>query len=89
MTWPGLQHYADTLNPGKSSLVKQFIDNVFDDLYYPTIESSHSKTVSFNGKEFDCLIIDTAGQVMHTLHFRVAYNSAITPLLIRILRFVG
>ncbi|KAF8064245.1 hypothetical protein FPV67DRAFT_1629313 [Lyophyllum atratum] len=47
---------------GKSSLVKQFIENHFVDAYYPTIESTFSKTVNYKGVEYDCHIIDTAGQ---------------------------
>ncbi|TRM63163.1 P-loop containing nucleoside triphosphate hydrolase protein [Schizophyllum amplum] len=47
---------------GKSSLVGQFIDNEFKESYYPTIESSHQKTVKHNGAEYMLNIIDTAGQ---------------------------
>jgi len=47
---------------GKSSLVKQFIENHFVDSYYPTIESSFVKSVVYKGTEYDCHIIDTAGQ---------------------------
>lgn len=48
---------------GKSSLVIQFIENHFVDAYYPTIESTFSKGVVYQGVEYDCDIIDTAGQV--------------------------
>jgi len=47
---------------GKSSLVKQFIENHFVDSYYPTIESTFAKSVVYKGIEYDCHIIDTAGQ---------------------------
>ncbi|KAF9528812.1 P-loop containing nucleoside triphosphate hydrolase protein [Crepidotus variabilis] len=47
---------------GKSSLVKQFIENHFMDSYYPTIESTFAKSVVYKGVEYDCHIIDTAGQ---------------------------
>ncbi|KAF8904688.1 P-loop containing nucleoside triphosphate hydrolase protein [Gymnopilus junonius] len=47
---------------GKSSLVKQFIENHFQDSYYPTIESTFAKSVVYKGVEYDCHIIDTAGQ---------------------------
>jgi len=47
---------------GKSSLVKQFIDNNFADSYFPTIESTFSKAVAYKGVEYECDIIDTAGQ---------------------------
>jgi hypothetical protein len=48
---------------GKSSLIIQFIENHFVDSYYPTIESTFSKSVNYKGIEYDCDIIDTAGQV--------------------------
>ncbi|KAG2042899.1 small GTPase superfamily [Suillus americanus] len=47
---------------GKSSLVIQFIENHFVDAYYPTIENTFSKGVAYRGVEYDCDIIDTAGQ---------------------------
>jgi len=47
---------------GKSSLVIQFIENHFVEAYYPTIESTFNKSVSYKGVEYDCDIIDTAGQ---------------------------
>jgi Ras homolog enriched in brain len=52
---------------GKSSLVIQFIENHFVESYYPTIESTFSKTISFNGVDYDCDIIDTAGQDEYTI----------------------
>ena len=48
---------------GKSSLVIQFTENQFIESYYPTIESTHTKSVSYKGVDYDCDIIDTAGQV--------------------------
>jgi len=47
---------------GKSSLIIQFIENHFVESYYPTIESTFSKSVNYKGTEYDCDIIDTAGQ---------------------------
>ncbi|KAJ7250535.1 small GTPase superfamily [Mycena haematopus] len=47
---------------GKSSLVKQFIDGNFSESYYPTIETTATKTIMYNGIEYPCEIIDTAGQ---------------------------
>jgi len=47
---------------GKSSLVVQFIENHFVDSYYPTIENTFSKSINHKGVEYDCDIIDTAGQ---------------------------
>jgi len=49
-----------------SSLVKQFIENHFVDSYYPTIESTFVKSVVYKGVEYDCHIIDTAGQDEYT-----------------------
>ena len=48
---------------GKSSLVISFIDNNFVESYYPTIESTFSKSINHKGTEYECDIIDTAGQV--------------------------
>lgn len=47
---------------GKSSLVQQFIENHFVESYYPTIEATFSKSVTYKGVDYDCDIIDTAGQ---------------------------
>ncbi|KAA1466454.1 hypothetical protein DENSPDRAFT_856137 [Dentipellis sp. KUC8613] len=47
---------------GKSSLVLQFIENHFVESYYPTIENTFSKSINYKGVEYDCDIIDTAGQ---------------------------
>lgn len=47
---------------GKSSLVVQYVDHTFVDAYYPTIENTYTKNIKYNGADFDCDIIDTAGQ---------------------------
>ncbi|EJD38442.1 hypothetical protein AURDEDRAFT_139563 [Auricularia subglabra TFB-10046 SS5] len=47
---------------GKSSLVVQYVESHFVEAYYPTIETTHTKTIEFGGIEYDCDIIDTAGQ---------------------------
>jgi len=47
---------------GKSSLVFQFVDDNFVESYFPTIETTFQKTINYNGVEYDCDIIDTAGQ---------------------------
>ncbi|KAG6900941.1 hypothetical protein C0993_004378 [Termitomyces sp. T159_Od127] len=47
---------------GKSSMIVQFTEGHFVDSYYPTIESVFTKTVGYNGTDYDCEIIDTAGQ---------------------------
>lgn len=52
---------------GKSSLVIQFIENHFVESYYPTIESTFSKTINYKGTDYDCDIIDTAGQDEYTI----------------------
>ena len=55
--------YFQLPSPGKSSLVIQFVEDHFVDCYYPTIESTFTKTISHNNVEYECDIIDTAGQV--------------------------
>ncbi|TFK55469.1 hypothetical protein OE88DRAFT_1731163 [Heliocybe sulcata] len=47
---------------GKSSLVLQYIENQFVEGYYPTIEATFNKSIKYKGVEYDCDIIDTAGQ---------------------------
>ncbi|KLO14961.1 hypothetical protein SCHPADRAFT_964507 [Schizopora paradoxa] len=47
---------------GKTSLVTKFVDNQFQDSYFPTIENTSNKSVTYDGVEYDCDIIDTAGQ---------------------------
>lgn len=41
----------------------QFTENQFIESYYPTIENTFTKSVSYKGVDYDCDIIDTAGQV--------------------------
>ncbi|CCU98511.1 unnamed protein product [Malassezia sympodialis ATCC 42132] len=47
---------------GKSSLVVRFVEDAFVDSYYPTIENVFEKTVKYKGQEYNCDIVDTAGQ---------------------------
>ncbi|KAI9227847.1 MAG: ras-2 [Piptocephalis tieghemiana] len=47
---------------GKSSLTIQFVENHFVDSYYPTIESTFTKTIHYKNTPYSCEIIDTAGQ---------------------------
>ncbi|KAJ7900732.1 P-loop containing nucleoside triphosphate hydrolase protein [Mycena olivaceomarginata] len=47
---------------GKSPLIMQYCQNEFVQSYYPTIESTFGKTIHFNNHQYDCSIIDTAGQ---------------------------
>ncbi|KAK7441827.1 GTP-binding protein [Stygiomarasmius scandens] len=51
---------------GKSSLVKQFVENQFVDSYYPTIERAYVKNVFYKGQEFVLEVFDTAGQDEYT-----------------------
>jgi Ras family protein len=44
----------------------QFTENHFVEPYYPTIETTSSKSANHNGVEYACDIIDTAGQVKIT-----------------------
>ncbi|KAJ7193503.1 hypothetical protein GGX14DRAFT_405409 [Mycena pura] len=53
---------------GKSSLIRQFVDNTYPDSYYPTVETTSRKTLTHNGKEYPCEIIDTAGQYAIGIH---------------------
>lgn len=48
---------------GKTSLVIQFIENQYYENYCPTIENTYSKSIKYNGVEYDVDILDTAGQV--------------------------
>lgn len=50
---------------GKSSMTIQFVENVFVDSYYPTIENTFTKPISHQGQEYAAEIIDTAGQVRY------------------------
>ncbi|KDN37263.1 putative ras-related GTP-binding protein [Tilletiaria anomala UBC 951] len=47
---------------GKSSLVVRYVEDAFVDSYYPTIENIFNKKIRYKGQDFDCDIIDTAGQ---------------------------
>lgn len=48
---------------GKSSLVVRYVEEAFVDSYYPTIENIFHKTIKYKGQDYECDIIDTAGQV--------------------------
>jgi hypothetical protein len=48
---------------GKSSLTVQLVDGHFVESYYPTIENTFRKTIKYRGHEYECEILDTAGQV--------------------------
>jgi len=44
-------------------MIAQYIDNVFDDSYLPTISDNKSKFLTFRGQNYEIQILDTAGQV--------------------------
>lgn len=49
---------------GKTSLTQQYIaPPTYQESYFPTIESTSHKLVRFDGVDYDCEIIDSAGQV--------------------------
>ncbi|KAG5639018.1 hypothetical protein H0H81_007926 [Sphagnurus paluster] len=52
---------------GKSSMIVQFTESQFIESYYPTIESTFTKPVTYKGTEYTCEIIDTAGQDEYSL----------------------
>jgi hypothetical protein len=54
---------TDDVWVGKSSLTVQFVDGHFVESYYPTIENTFRKGLRFRNHEYDCQIVDTAGQV--------------------------
>lgn len=62
---------------GKSSLVIQYAENHFVENYHPTIENTFAKTIKTRGEEYDCDIIDTAGQVS-IRHIQLLYSVPIT-----------
>lgn len=47
---------------GKSSLVVRYVEGMFVDSYYPTIENTFTKDIRFRHQVFPSEIIDTAGQ---------------------------
>jgi GTPase SAR1 family protein len=55
---------------GKSTMIVRFMENVFVDSYYPTIEATFNKIIKHKGKMYSCDIIDTAGQVRLILRDR-------------------
>ncbi|KAG6816840.1 hypothetical protein H0H87_002489 [Tephrocybe sp. NHM501043] len=50
------------MDDGASQFGNESRGNHFVDAYYPTIENTFAKTVTYKGVEYDCHIIDTAGQ---------------------------
>ncbi|KAA6411785.1 MAG: Rheb small monomeric GTPase [Lasallia pustulata] len=58
---------------GKSSLTVRFVDGHFVDSYYPTIENTFSKIITYKGQDYATEIVDTAGQdeysILNSKHF--------------------
>ncbi|KAI5304104.1 GTP-binding protein [Ascosphaera pollenicola] len=58
---------------GKSSLTVRFVDGVFVESYYPTIENTFSRIIKYHNQEFATEIVDTAGQdeysILNSKHF--------------------
>jgi GTPase SAR1 family protein len=49
---------------GKTSLTRQYIQPpTYVEGYFPTIEQTERKHIMYDGIDYDCEIIDTAGQV--------------------------
>ena len=51
----------------------RFVDGVFVESYYPTIENTFSKEIKYKGHDFATEIVDTAGQdeysILNSKHF--------------------
>ncbi|CAK9785437.1 ras-domain-containing protein [Cutaneotrichosporon oleaginosum] len=48
---------------GKTSITQQYVTPpTYNEQYYPTIESTSNKLVTHKGVQYDCEIVDTAGQ---------------------------
>ncbi len=56
---------------GKSSLTVQYCQGHFVESYYPTIENTFSHEILCKGQKYATEIIDTAGQVSHSMIVRV------------------
>ncbi|RIB03226.1 P-loop containing nucleoside triphosphate hydrolase protein [Gigaspora rosea] len=52
---------------GKSSLITQFVGNRFVESYQPSVETTFRKVIRYKGHEVEAEIIDTAGQVEHSI----------------------
>ncbi|KAF8591571.1 hypothetical protein K439DRAFT_1553465 [Ramaria rubella] len=59
---------------GKSSLVVQYTESHFVEAYYPTIENTFTKGINHKGIEYDCDIIDTAGQRPYHISLQDEYS---------------
>jgi len=63
-SYPGI----DSLHRlGKTSLTQQYVaPPTYIESYFPTIEATSHKHVTFDGVDYTCEIIDSAGQVRST-----------------------
>ncbi|KAI1986053.1 GTP-binding protein [Ophidiomyces ophidiicola] len=52
---------------GKSSLTVRFVEGTFVENYYPTIESTFSRVITYKGQDYTTEIVDTAGQDEYSL----------------------
>ncbi|KAG8129323.1 hypothetical protein E2320_016089 [Naja naja] len=56
---------------GKTSLAHQFVDGEFLECYDPTVESTYNKMLMVGKDEFHLQLVDTAGQVVKSLHSKL------------------
>jgi Ras homolog enriched in brain len=61
--------------------VVRYVDDAFVDSYYPTIENIFNKKIKYRNSDFECDIIDTAGQVRFPFSF-LCFDSSDIPLLL-------
>ncbi|KAH8924514.1 hypothetical protein BT69DRAFT_1308137 [Atractiella rhizophila] len=52
---------------GKSSISGRFVEGLFVDNYYPTIEQTLNKTIKYKGQDYALEIYDTAGHDEYTI----------------------
>lgn len=55
------------LFPGKTTIIRSFLDNNFLEEYIPTIEERKETKINVNGKTYNLLLMDTAGCVRNIL----------------------
>ncbi|EIW69353.1 hypothetical protein TREMEDRAFT_56895 [Tremella mesenterica DSM 1558] len=53
---------------GKTSLTQQYVSPpTYNESYFPTIEATSHKVINYDGEEYNCEIVDSAGQDEYTL----------------------
>eukprot|EP00794_Sanderia_malayensis_P017884 gene17884-19667_t len=60
---------------GKTSLIKRYLNNSFDEKYQPTIEDDYRKVVTYKGNLCDLTILDTAGTHQFPAMRKLAINN--------------